>query len=225
MQSEYHDLKTDNTRLRRAFLLSTAFVLALWTIKLIELGFGLDFVPYGIYPLRLSALTGIITAPLIHGSISHLFSNTAPLLILGTALLYGYPRAARIVIPVLYLGAGLGVWLFARSAYHIGASGLSFGMLFFIFTIGILRWDTRAIVLAMVVFFLYGSMIWGIFPGRPGVSFESHFFGAAIGVTLAILLRHLDPMPATKKYSWEEEGEGEGEVVLEENGDKEEPHR
>jgi membrane associated rhomboid family serine protease len=211
MQPQIDTLKSDNVRLRRAFILSASFVLLLWIIKLVEILFGLDLVQYGVYPLRFSGLAGILTAPLIHGSLSHLFSNTAPLLILGTALLYGYPRSANIVIPVLYLGAGLGVWLFARSAYHIGASGLSFGMMFFIFTIGILRWDKRAIVLSMVVFFLYGSMIWGIFPGRPGVSFESHFFGAAIGIALAVVLKHRDPIPEPKKYSWEEETEDQAD--------------
>jgi hypothetical protein len=100
-----------------------------------------------------------------------------------------------------------GVWLYARETYHIGASGLTFGMLFFIFAIGALRWDRRAIALSMLVFFLYGGMIWGIFPGRPGISFEYHFFGAAIGVLGAIALRNLDPAPPKKKYSWEFEGD------------------
>jgi len=205
MQPDPDCLKNDNTRLRRSFALATVFALILWIIKLIEIILGLDFVHYGVFPLRVSGLKGIITAPLIHGSLIHLFSNTAPLIILGTALLYGYPRSAKIVIPVLYLGSGLGVWLFARNAYHIGASGLTFGVMFFVFTIGILRWDRRAIILSMIVFFLYGSMIWGIFPTQAGVSFESHFFGAAIGVTLAILLRNHDAAPPTKRYSWEDE--------------------
>lgn len=209
MHSQANYLKDDSARLRRAFILAALFACALWAIKLIELILGLDFVPYGVYPQRSSGLTGILIAPLIHGSLSHLFSNTAPLIILGTALLYGYPRSAKTVIPVLYLGTGLGVWLFARDAYHIGASGLSFGIMFFVLTIGILRWDKRAIVLAMIVFFLYGSMIWGIFPTTPDVSFESHFFGAAIGVGLAFLLKNLDPAPAQKKYSWEEEDSDE----------------
>ena len=207
MQPDYDHLQNDNTRLRRSFILALLFALTLWVIKLAEIILGLDFVHYGVFPLRVSGLRGILTAPLIHASLSHLFSNTAPLVILGTALFYGYPRSAKIVVPVLYLGSGLGVWLFARHAYHIGASGLTFGVMFFIFTIGVLRWDTRAIILAMVVFFLYGSMIWGIFPGKPGISYESHFFGAAIGIILAILLKHHDPAPATKKYSWEEEAD------------------
>ena len=207
MQPDSDHLQNDNTRLRRSFILALLFALTLWVIKLAEIILGLDFVHYGVFPLRVSGLRGILTAPLIHASLSHLFSNTAPLVILGTALFYGYPRSAKIVVPVLYLGSGLGVWLFARHAYHIGASGLTFGVMFFIFTIGVLRWDTRAIILAMVVFFLYGSMIWGIFPGKPGISYESHFFGAAIGIILAILLKHHDPAPATKKYSWEEEAD------------------
>jgi membrane associated rhomboid family serine protease len=221
MEPDPDSLKDDNTRLRRAFILAASFALILWAIKLLEIILGLDFVHYGVYPLRVSGLTGITIAPLIHGSLSHLFSNTAPLVILGTALLYGYPRSAIIVIPVLYLGTGLGVWLFARSAYHIGASGLSFGMMFFIFTIGVLRWDKRAIILSMVVFFLYGSMIWGIFPTKPGISFESHFFGAVIGVALAILLKNHDPAPPPKKYSWEDEADA---IDSEENANRQEPH-
>jgi membrane associated rhomboid family serine protease len=151
------------------------------------------------------AAAGILTGALIHGSWSHLFANTLPVIILGTALLYGYPRSARIVLAAVYLGSGLGVWLFAREAYHIGASGLTFGVMFFLFVIGALRWDKRAIVLSMIVFFLYGSMIWGIFPSAPNISFESHLFGALTGVMLAIVLKNHDPAPVEKKYSWEDE--------------------
>ena len=128
-------------------------------------------------------------------------------MILGTTLLYGYPKAARIVIPVLFLGTGLGVWLFARKAYHVGASGLTFGMLFFVFTIGVLRWDRRAIALALVVFLLYGGMVWGVFPSDPAISYESHLSGALAGVALAFLLRGLDPPLTPKRYSWEDETE------------------
>jgi membrane associated rhomboid family serine protease len=203
---------SDTRRLRRAFILAASFAALLWLIKLAELVFGLDLVPYGVYPHRLSGLAGILWAPLIHGSLSHLFANTVPLIILGTALLYGYPRSARIVLPVVYAGSGLGVWLFARNAWHIGASGLTFGMMFFVFTAGALRWDRRAIALSLVVFFLYGGMIWGIFPYDPEISYESHFFGAVIGVVLAIVLKNHDPAPPAKKYSWEEEDEAQAEA-------------
>lgn len=193
----------DARRLRHAFMLAASFTGLLWAIKLVESVLGLDLVHYGVYPQRPSGLAGILWAPLIHGSYLHLFSNSAALIILGTALLYGYPKSARIVIPVVYLCTGMGVWLFARPAYHIGASGLTFGMMFFVFTIGALRWDARAIALALVVFLLYGSMIWGIFPGDPGISYETHFFGAVSGIVLAVMLRNYDPPPPRKQYSWE----------------------
>jgi len=195
--------RDDALRLRRAFILAASFTAFLWLIKLVEIAFGLSFTQYGVYPQRVSGLAGILWAPLIHGSLVHLFSNTAPLIILGTALLYGYPRSARIVIPVLYVCSGLGVWLFARPAYHIGASGLTFGMMFFVFTMGALRWDKRAIALSLVVFLLYGGMIWGIFPGDPEISYETHFFGAITGIVMAIMLKNHDPPSPAKKYSWE----------------------
>jgi membrane associated rhomboid family serine protease len=201
------DAAADARRLRHCFVVALAFTAVLWVIKLLELALDLDLARFGVYPGTLRGLSGVFLAPLIHGSLAHLFSNTLPLIILGTVLLYGYPRSARLVIPVLYFGTGIGVWLFARSAWHIGASGLTFGMMFFVFTVGVLRWDTRSIGLALVVFLLYGGMIWGVFPGDPSVSFESHLAGALIGITLAVLLKNRDPAPARKRYSWEDEAE------------------
>jgi membrane associated rhomboid family serine protease len=195
----------DTHRLRRAFALAAAFAGLLWLIKLAELAFGLDFSALSIFPGRPETLQGIALAPLLHGSLSHLFANTAPILVLGTLLIYGYPKAARIVLPAVYIGVGLGVWLFARPSWHLGASGLTFGMMFFVFTIGVLRWDRRAIALSLVVFLLYGGMIWGIFPTKPNISFESHLFGAVIGTVLAFLFKGLDPPLPEKKYSWEGE--------------------
>ena len=201
--------KKDAFQLKRSFTIVATFTIALWLIKIVEASTGASLYRYGIQPGQLSGLMGVFSAPLIHSSFSHLFANTAPLLILGTALLYGYPRSAKIVIPVIYLGTGLGVWLFARHTYHIGASGLTFGFMFFVFTIGAIRWDRRAMALSMIVFFLYGSMIWGIFPNEPRTSYESHFFGAMFGIILAILLRNYDPHLAEKKYNWEEDDEAD----------------
>lgn len=177
----------------------------MWLITLLDTLLGLDLVRHGVYPRELGGLSGVLWAPLIHGSISHMFANTAPVVVLGTVLLYSYPRSARIVVPGVYLATGFAVWLFARSAYHIGASGLTFGVMFFIFVIGVLRWDRRAIAFSLLVFFLYGGMIWGILPGAPGISFESHLFGALAGTALAFLLKNTDPAPPTEKYSWEDE--------------------
>ena len=207
--TEPSESSEDAKRLRRALGLAVSFAALLWVIKLSELLLGIDLVAYGIYPRQPSGLLGILTAPLIHSSVAHLVSNTLPILVLGSALLYGYPKSARIVLPALFLGTGLGVWLFGRESYHIGASGLAFGMMFFVFTIGALRWDRPAIALSSIVFFLYGGMVWGVFPGDPSISYESHLLGALLGVVLAVLLRKLDPEPAPKRYSWEDEEEEE----------------
>jgi len=189
--------------LRRAMLLTLLFTGLLWWIKVVEALFGWDFVGLGVYPRDWRGLPGILFAPLIHGSFEHLFANTLPLLVLGTLLLYGYPRSRWRVLLLIWLGSGLGVWLTAREAYHFGASGLAHGLMFFLFVVGILRRDRRAIVLSMVAFFLYGSMVWGIFPQEPGISYESHFWGAVAGVLGAILWRKRDPQPAARRYAWE----------------------
>ncbi len=199
------DATADMRRLRIAFIIALSFALLLWMIKLAEYLGGLDFTQFGIYPRRADGLAGILYAPFIHGSLAHLFANTAPIIVIGTMLLYGYPRAARVLLPVVYLGGGGAVWLFAREAYHIGASGLAFGMLFFVFTVGALRWERRTLALSLVVFFLYGGMIQGVIPAARDVSFESHLSGALIGIVLAFLLRHRDPEPPRKQYSWERE--------------------
>ena len=203
--------KKDSFHQKRSFTIAAAFTIALWLIKIVEVSIGVRLYRYGILPGQLSGLLGVFWAPLIHSSFSHLFANTAPLLILGTALLYGYPKSAKIVIPAIYIGTGLGVWLLARQSYHIGASGLTFGFMFFVFTIGAIRWDRRAIALSLVVFLLYGGMIWGIFPNKPGISYESHFFGAIIGIILAILLRNHDPYLPEKEYNWEKDEEDDTE--------------
>ena len=205
MTKLHQNLKEDAGRLRRSFILAASFAAILWLIKLTEITFDLNLAQYGIYPRRPGGFLGILWAPLIHGSLFHVFANTTSILALGTLLLYGYPRSAKIVLPVIYAGAGLGVWLFARNAYHIGASGITFGIMFFIFTIGVLRWDRLAIALSLVVFFLYGGIVWGIIPGDPEISYESHFFGAVTGTALAFLFKNHDRAPPEKKYSWEDE--------------------
>jgi membrane associated rhomboid family serine protease len=197
------DTTADTRRLRIAFTVALSFALLLWVLKLVEHLGGLDFTQFGIYPRRADGLAGVLLTPFIHGSFAHLFANTAPIIVMGTMLLYGYPRAAKVLLPVVYLGGGLAVWLFAREAYHIGASGLAFGMLFFVFTVGALRWERRSIALSLVVFFLYGGMISGVLPGAHDISFESHLGGALIGIVLAFLLRHRDPEPRRKQYGWE----------------------
>lgn len=195
---------------QRSALQACGFVLLLAAIELFDRLTGAGLYRLGVHPRHLEGLAGILFAPLIHGGWIHLLSNSFALLILLTVLGYGYPNSRWPAIALIWLGSGLGVWLFARDSYHIGASGLAHGLLFYLFTIGILRRDRLSVALALIVFLLYGGMIWGIFPQQPQISFEYHFFGALCGVLAAFLFRHRDPMPPEKHYDWEEE-DGDGD--------------
>jgi membrane associated rhomboid family serine protease len=192
-------------RLKHSVRIVLGFIALLCVIELLERSMGLRLYRFGVFPGELQGLPGILFAPLIHGSWSHLAANSSALLILGTTLLYGYPRTAIPVIVLVYIGSGIGVWLFARDSFHFGASGLTHGLMFFVFTAGILRRDRLSIALAMIVFLLYGSMVWSIFPQQQGISYESHFFGAVSGILAAFIFRNRDPSPPEKKYDWEDE--------------------
>ncbi len=192
----------DKQKIFDALILPGSFVLFIWLIKLVEVIFHLNFTSFGIFPRDFSHLPGIIFSPLIHSGFSHLFSNTIPIIFLGWGVVFFYKNASVKVFLSVYFFSGLLVWLFARPAYHIGASGLIYGLVTFLFFSGIIRRDNRSIALALVVTFLYGSLIWGVLPVNNGVSWESHFFGAVVGFVLAFLLRKSDPY---KKYDWEDE--------------------
>jgi membrane associated rhomboid family serine protease len=182
----------DIRRLRSSFSFAGCAVVLLWTLRLLEDFTGLDLEPLMLWPRETHGLVGIVTAPLLHGDFTHLLSNTLPLLLLGTGLLYLYPRSAPVVIATVYLLSGLAVWLFARPAAHLGASGLTYGFVTFLFFSGAIRRQPPSIGLALIVAFLYGSTIWGILPIEQGISFESHLAGAILGLLCAVLLRKWD---------------------------------
>ena len=192
------------SRLAQALLWPTVAVGALWLVAAVQSATGINYVWLGVFPRTLNGLPGIVTAPLIHESWQHLLSNTAPLLGLGVIAMYGFPRATRHAVPVIWLLSGLGVWLFGRESFHIGISGLTHGLMFYVVLMGFLRRDPLSIALALVVFLLFGGMASGIIPTEPAISFEYHLFGAMAGVLAAVGLRRMDPMPARIRRSYEE---------------------
>jgi membrane associated rhomboid family serine protease len=138
--------------------------------------------------------------------LEHIFNNTFAILILASFLYYGYPNSWLKVLTLVWLLSGVGVWLFARQANHIGASGVTHGLFFFLFVASIFRRDKSSIAIMMIAFLLYGGMTMTIFPREEGISFEYHFFGALAGVIAAIIWRNSDPKPVVKRYEWEENG-------------------
>ncbi len=195
------------TSLKQSMKPAFAFVILLWLIKSFEVLFNMPLQGFGVYPGELLGTIGIFTGPLIHGSYEHLLSNSLPLLLLVTALFYGYPKSKWKVSIIVWLGGGLGTWLFAREAYHFGASGLTHGLFFFLLLASILRRDKRSVVLMMIAFFMYGGMTLSILPQQPGISFEYHLFGAISGLVSALLFFRKDPVFEEPKYAWENEQE------------------
>ncbi|GAA5188287.1 rhomboid family intramembrane serine protease [Ferrimonas gelatinilytica] len=191
------------TQFKQSLLIATAFTLVLWGIWLWEQLFGLYLGHYGVLPRHTAGLLGILTAPLIHGDAAHLAANSTGLLILGTALLYGYPRCRFKVIALIWLVSGAGVWLVGRMSFHFGASGLTHGIFFFLLVASLLRRDPRSLALMMAAFFMFGGMIYGILPRYEGISFETHLFGAVGGVLGALWFWRDDPLPRRKHYDWE----------------------
>ena len=156
----------------------------------------------GILPRDMFGFLGIISGPIVHANFSHLLSNTIPLIILGWAIFFFYSKVSYKTFIVIYVLTGLLVWLFAREVYHIGASGIVYGIVSFLFFSGIFRRDNKSISIALIVTFLYGGIIWGILPGQKGISWESHLFGGIAGIITAFIFRKIDP---PKQYDWEDE--------------------
>lgn len=175
--------------LRRAAALS-AFVGLLWAVQLVNWvsGYGLNPV-FGLIPRHVSGLDGVIAMPFLHGSFAHLMANTPPLLVMGGLLVATATRALLAVNAVVIgLGGGL-VWLFGSSYIHIGASGLVFGWFGFLVARGLVDRSLITLGAALLVGLLYGSILWGVLPGQPGVSWEAHLFGAIAGAAAAFLVR------------------------------------
>jgi membrane associated rhomboid family serine protease len=187
---------------RLAFRIALVLVALLWGIFIIDTLFNLHLSRFGLRPGSTMGLIGIITAPLLHGGVGHLFNNSIPLLVAVTAVLYLYPTASMRVMPMIWLGSGLLGWLIGRPSIHIGASGLLYGLLVFVFMSGVLRRDIRSVSVSLLVWFLYSTMIWGVFPIRPNMSWELHLSGALIGGLLAWIYRKRDRVPL-KRYAWE----------------------
>ncbi len=177
------------------------FVLIIWSVFWFEVRFGHDFAFLGVYPRTLSGLRGVLFSPFIHGDIQHLYHNTIPLFVLSVALFYFYRAISWKVILYGILFSGFLTWCIGRPSYHIGASGLIYVLMSFTLFKGIFARHFRLIALSLLIVFLYGSMLWYVFPIKAGISWEGHLSGLLVGLGFALFFRKAIAKP--KKYVWE----------------------
>lgn len=189
----------ETKRLLYAFYFPGIFLFFLWLVKLLEIQFGWDLRMYGNYPLDITHLYGIILEPIVHEDVRHLWSNTLPLLFLLWALFYFYGDIYFRVFCLIWMMSGVLTWFIGRPAYHIGASGIVYGVSFFLFFSGVIRRHRSLMALSAIIAFVYGGMVWNMFPIAeyiaPETSWEGHLSGAISGTVLAVWMRKLGPQP------------------------------
>lgn len=196
----------DRRRWLRAFNLSLAAVLVLVAVFSAQGAF--DVRAWTVQPWAWSNWRGLLGAPLLHGSFEHLAANAIALLMLGTLTGGLYPRAVARSLPLAWLGSGLGAWLLGDAgSHHLGASGVTHGLMFLLLGLGLLRRDRPSVAAAMIAFMFYGGMLLTVLPREAGVSWQSHLGGAVAGLLAAGLWRRADPALPRKRYSWELEEE------------------
>ncbi|MGB5818012.1 MAG: rhomboid family intramembrane serine protease [Saonia sp.] len=195
--------KFSNTVIIVPFIL----VLLIWTVFWVEIRFQVNLNQYGIYPRTFTGLRGIFFSPFIHGSLEHLYNNTIPIAILTASLIYFYKGISFKVLLWGMLLSGLLTWCIGRASYHIGISGIIYVLASFIFFKGIFTKHYRLTALSLFVVFVYGSLLWYIFPIKDGISWEGHLGGFISGLLLAIFLKA--KIPTGKKFDWEKENYNE----------------
>ena len=192
-----------------------AFVILIWAIHLVQVIGQMDFGYYGVYPRRMFGLKGILTSPLIHADFAHLLSNSVPLLALGGMVFYFYRRVALRSFFMIYVLTGLAVWGLADKGFHIGASGVVYGLVTFVMGNGIFRRNVKSVVLGLIVLFFYSGIFVGVLPNQEGVSWESHLFGAFIGLFTSYFYKEeIEADEVKEEPSWANEPEEASEFFL-----------
>ena len=173
-----------------------AFVALLWVVYFVAQVSTFDFALLGLHPLDVKSLTHIFTAPLIHLTFDHISSNSLSFIVIGFGLSFLYQRKSIFIFLFIYFTSGLWGWFFARGGYHIGASGLVYGMFFFLVTSAIIKREKRTMAFSLLITFLYGAIVWGFFPvffPDKNISWEMHTTGAIAGVVAAFYFKEAGP--------------------------------
>jgi membrane associated rhomboid family serine protease len=200
---------TEKQKILSAIMIPVVISIILWIIYFFDSKYQLNLYKYGVFPAKTESLIGIVLHPFIHDSknVLHILNNTPPFFVLSTCLFYFYREIAVKTIVLIWLISGFWLWIAAEKAYHIGISGIIYGLAFFLFFSGVLRKDNKLMAITLLVSFLYGSMIWGIFPYDEKVSWQGHLYGSIIGIVLAYAFRKQGPQRQIYQYELEEENE------------------
>ena len=186
-------LEADRRRIKTALTITIGILTLIWGVYFVNAQFDLGWKQFGNRPLQIRGLAGILTMPFLHGDFQHLWGNTVSFFSLNAMLVYFYRDLGLRVLAWSWIGTGLLLWLSGAQGNHIGLSGVVYAQVAFLFFSGILRRDPRLIRVALVVVFLYGSIVWGVFPIEEGVSWEGHLSGASMGTFLALVWRKQGP--------------------------------
>jgi len=204
--NEYREIAAaEKSKMFHTFFFPVLFIILLWLVKLCEIVFDYPLYNLGVYPRQIKGIVGVLTAPLIHADFGHLLSNSIPLFVLGSGLFYYFRSVAYSIFFLILFATGFWVWVAARPSYHIGASGVVYGLATFMFVSGAIKKNMSLAAFSLVVVFLYGNMIWGVLPVMPHISWESHLMGAIAGIVMAIYYKEVGPQKTT--YQWETEEE------------------
>ncbi|MDX5418266.1 MAG: rhomboid family intramembrane serine protease [Hymenobacteraceae bacterium] len=186
-ESAFADLKSENERFAYSFLPGTLFVALIWLIALLVYLTGEELTWLGIRPREFFGLIGVVAGPLIHSGLIHLLSNSFPLVLLSGFILFLHRPVALRVIVLVYVLSGLFTWFIGRNAYHVGASGVVYGLAGFLLFNGIMRRDRAGLAVSLAILFLYGGLFYGLFPSEERISWEGHLGGLVAGLVAAVV--------------------------------------
>ena len=188
-------MKQDLQRIMLAAAWPVFLIFILYMLRFLEIGMDWNLSHLGVYPLEKKGIVGIFTHPLIHSDFGHLLANTLPIFFLSWCLFYFYRGIAEKIFILIWAGCGVLTFIIGKPGWHIGASGLIYGLAFFLFFSGILRKYVPLIAISLLVTFLYGSIIWHMIPSfsPANVSWEGHLSGGIMGVLCAFAFMNYGP--------------------------------
>lgn len=186
-------MQEEKKQLFRSVLPGLVLAGLMWLVKVLETLAGGGWGKYGLYPKEMFGIKGIITMPFLHGDYSHLIANTIPLVVLLTFININYKEAAQKIVGWTVFATGLWTWSFARSDFHIGASGLVYGLISFVLVSGFIKRDRASLALSFLVIFLYGGFVWGMLPQEGNISWEGHLSGGIAGLIFAFAFSKPEP--------------------------------